>query len=77
VLVAWQVPFGKTHKFKEILELMPKELGIGVTELEVLEPCGVDVCYPEEPRVDLQTAVAVAEKVRTRVRAALAEWLEG
>jgi HEPN domain-containing protein len=77
MLVARQVPFGKTHKFEEIVALVPADVQIGISaeELKVLEPCAVDVRYPPEPPIDLQAAMA--EKVRARVRTLLAESLDG
>ncbi len=47
-------------------------MGITVEDLKVLDPCAVEVGYPEdEPSIDLQAAVTAAAKVREKVRAVL------
>jgi HEPN domain-containing protein len=77
-LVRHQIPFGKTHDIKELLELVAKpaaSLQRQLASAGMLTPFGVEFRYPGWEVADLKTAQQAVEEAR-RVRATVLEHLQ-
>ena len=76
LLAARGTPFPKSHEIEVLLALLPEELHpkISAREQELLTDYATAVRYPGSRRIDLreaEAALALAESVRTRIRALL------
>jgi HEPN domain-containing protein len=77
-LVRHQIPFGKTHDIKELLELVAKPaapLQRQLASAGMLTPFGVEFRYPGWEVADLKTAQQAVEEAR-RLRATVLEHLQ-
>ncbi len=78
VLILSGVDFPKTHDLERLVDLLPKEVNVGLSagEQAELTDYATGVRYPgsgEIPLADAKRALRIARRVRQRVRA----WLPG